>query len=344
MHPCRAELLAIIRQQGPITVHDYMACCLRYYYRRVADPLGQDGDFTTAPEISQTFGELIGLWARYQWQQLGLGGKLRLIEFGPGRGTLMADALRAVMQSGWAQGTDIVLAEINPALRARQQETLRDYQPRWLDENAALPAGPCIIIANEFLDALPVCQAVFDGQDWHERMVDDQQGLRMVAGAAIAPPALPPIPPKHGDIIEFAPERNAMAQSWAKHLARHGGAMMIIDYGHLRLGYGDTIQAIKAHQKVDIFASPGEADITSHVDFGVLRDAALVAGLTVEFFGTQGDFLRGLGIKQRLQKLRAHAPHQAQALTIAAERLIDPAQMGNLFKVLTVTAPPPKPL
>lgn len=344
MRPGPAELLAMLRQRGPIPIHDYMDLCLRHYYARPLDPLGQRGDFITAPEISQIFGELIGLWARYQWQQLGLDGPLRLVEYGPGRGTLMADAVRAISQTNWTPGFEFFFAEVNPVLRAQQQQNLSTYHPQWLDENATLPPGPCIIIANEFLDALPIHQAVFDGQQWRERLIDYRDDFCVIPGAVITPPALPASPPKPGDIIEFAPTRTTMMQHWTTHLAQYGGAMVIIDYGYLQVGYGDTIQAIKAHQKVNFLTAVGEADITAHVDFAALRNIARTAGLSVEFFGTQGDFLRGLGINQRLQKLRAHAPQQAHALTTAAERLIDPTQMGDLFKVLTASTAPPKQL
>jgi NADH dehydrogenase [ubiquinone] 1 alpha subcomplex assembly factor 7 len=331
-------LKARIERTGPIGLDDYMAACLADpqwgYYRR-ADPLGRGGDFITAPEISQMFGELIGLWAGVVWQSMGAPRRVLLVEWGPGRGTLMADLLRAArMVPGFADALSVHLVEISEPLRERQREALADHAVTWHDRYDDLPDGPVLLIANEFFDALPIRQYVRGNDGWHERRVGlgADGGFRFVEGpaAAIDAPAAAP-----GQIFEINPAARQAAAWLGQRLEAGGGAALIVDYGHGASAVGDTLQAVRGHRYAGIFDTPGEADLTAHVDFQAIALAARPAKATEVV--TQGAFLRSLGIEMRAERLMAASPSTADMVASACRRLIEPSGMGTLFKVRALT-------
>jgi len=339
--PLRDQVRELIAADGAITVERYMGLCLQHYYAS-RDPLGLRGDFTTSPEISQMFGELIGLWAAAIWQGMGSPRGFRLVELGPGRGTLMADALRALRRvPGLLDGLGIDLVETSPALRERQRTALRDYASRvsWHDRLEEVPPGPAVVIANEFFDALPVRQFVARGGAWRERVVGgDERGLRFALKDAPEPWIA--VPPREGATIEIPEVGAAVMDTLARRLVGDGGAALVIDYGYWGPAFGDTLQALKAHTFADPLADPGEADLTAHVDFHHLAQAAATAGAAVHGPLSQGDFLRGLGIEVRAHALKSRAtPAQAETIETGLRRLTDPEGMGELFKVLAVSHP-----
>jgi len=333
-------LIARIRAEGPMTLADYMAACLgdpvHGYYRR-ADPLGRAGDFVTAPEVSQMFGELIGAWTASVWEGMGQPRPVHLVELGPGRGTLMADALRVIARTapGFRAALDLHLVETSPALRRRQQAVLPDAA--WHAAWSEVPAGPTILIANEFFDALPIRQLRRSAAGWQERHVAVEQERLAYLDLPAADPALPDAPP--GTTLEINPEGRRLAGAIAARLVADGGAALVIDYG-ARHGQGDSVQAVKAHRFHDPLADPGEADLTAHVDFGALADAAREAGAAVHGPVDQGLLLTRLGITVRAATLSRKAD-AAGAQRIAGElrRLIHPGEMGTLFKAMAITAP-----
>ena len=324
MTPFGERLAERIRRDGPIGVDCYMAECVAHYYA-ARDPLGSAGDFVTAPEISQMFGELIGLWAADLAARAG-GGAVDLVELGPGRGSLMADALRAARAAGMAVG-GVHLVETSAALRRLQAAAVPDAV--WHDDLATLPATrPVIVIANEFFDALPVAQQVEVGGVWQERRV------ALVDGGLAFVPA--------GETIrEASPARAAVMTELAGRIARQGGAALIVDYGYgLPTPTGDTLQAMRAHARVDPLAHPGEADLTADVDFAALAVAAAAAGARVHRLATQGDFLVALGIEARAARLQRDLDADGRhAIAGAMRRLVMPQAMGSLFKVLAITHP-----
>ena len=355
MTTVQARLRRRIAAAGAITVADYMTEVLAgsadSYYRD-RDPLGAAGDFVTAPEISQMFGELIGLWLVAAWRQAGAPAPFRLVELGPGRGTLMADALRAAnIAPEFLDAADLHLVEINEALKARQAETLDSYDPAWHDDLASVPGGPLFLVANEFFDALPVRQFAKTPDGWRERLIDfDAQADALAWRLANAPSGLDDLLPpaerfSDGDVREVSPPSRAVAAGVARRIAEHGGAALIVDYGYADdRAAGDTFQALRRHEVHDPLTQPGTADLTAHVDF---RALARAAGDHARVWGplAQGTFLERLGIAQRAAALTANAnTDQANDLDAARRRLCDPAEMGTLFKVLAVTsgaAPPP---
>lgn len=343
-----AHLHRLIRADGPIPLSRFMAEALGhprfgYYMRR--DPLGADGDFTTAPEISQMFGELLGLWCADLWQRSGAPATVRLVELGPGRGSLMADALRAsAVLPAFAAAVDVHLVETSPALRRRQRATLADLEVHWHTSLADVPPGPSLVIANEFFDALPIRQYDRTDDGWRERFVAlDGDGLAMIAGAELLPvDALPPAfrAARPGEVAELAPARDAIMRQLGERLVSDGGAAVVVDYGHARSHPGDTLQAVRNHAFAPVLDAPGEADLTAHVDFAALADAARAAGARVHGPVTQAGFLEALGLAPRTAALKASAsPRQAADIEAAVARLTDPAQMGELFKVLAIAGP-----
>lgn len=329
----------------------YMALCLghpRHGYYVTRDPLGARGDFTTAPEISQMFGELLGLWAVAAWQQMGAPDPFRLVELGPGRGTLMSDALRAArLVPAFGAAAHLHLVETSPVLKAAQAHALASHDARlaWHERIEDVPGGPAIVLANEFFDALPVDQYVWTGAGWHERKVGLGPEGHLVFGLDPAPsraaPALaahlpPPAPGAVLEVMESGPGRALSAR-----LAAEGGIALAIDYGHSG-GHGDTLQALRAHRFADPLADPGAADLTAHVDFARLALVGRAAGLKA--FGPieQGDFLARLGLAARADRLmRDAAPEAAAAIAAAARRLAGTGdgEMGRLFKVLALAHP-----
>lgn len=346
MSALAAELVALIREEGPLPVSRYMALCLghpRHGYYMTRDPFGAAGDFTTAPEISQMFGELIGLWAAQVWSAMGTPASFRLIELGPGRGTLMADMLRAAkVVPGFRQAMSVHLVETSPVLREIQAATLvGKAEPIWHDRLETVLEGPAIVVANEFLDALPLDQFVMTGQGWRERLV----GLDAAGGLAFGlgeDEAGPDVAAPLGSVFEQPTISLDIVATVSRHLAKAGGAALFVDYGSARSGLGDTLQAMKAHGFVDPLAEPGEADLTAHVDFARVAQMALKSGAACHGPATQRDFLLALGLAERAKALCAKATgQQARDIEAAFERLTAPAEtgMGELFKVLALSHP-----
>jgi len=346
-------LIARIRESGPISVADYMAECLlhpTYGYYTTRDPLGAAGDFTTAPEISQMFGELLGLALAQCWLDQGRPGRFVLAELGPGRGTLMADLLRAARAvPGFCDAAEIHLVEASPALRDAQAETLKGHAAHWLDRVEDLPGDlPLFGVANEFFDALPVRQFLRQGAGWCERLVGLRDGaLAFGLGAAAPQPALAHRldDTRDGDLVEICETAPRIVSALAGRIARNGGAALILDYGDWR-SLGDTLQAVRAHERAEFLDAPGTADLTAHVDFEPLATAAQAAGCTHSRLTPQGVFLERLGITPRAQALaRGLSGAAPDALVQAHRRLTHPHEMGNLFKVLGLypaqAAPPP---
>jgi NADH dehydrogenase [ubiquinone] 1 alpha subcomplex assembly factor 7 len=345
------KLLRLIHGQGPISIAHYMQIALTdpehgYYMRR--NPLGRD--FVTAPEVSQMFGELLGLFFVQAWEDRGRPGRFHLVELGPGRGTLMTDMLRAAtIRPGFIAAARIHLIEISPALRAAQEKTLEHMPVAWARELGDVPDDvPLFLIANEFFDALPVHQFIRAGGAWRERMVSATGEDLIFAAApdAIAPSFVPAQlrDANEGAIFETSPSSQALARDIARRIAQTGGVALILDYGHSAFGLGDTLQAVKAHRQVEPLDEPGEADLTCHVDFAAL--AAAARAQRAQIFGplTQAAFLESLGIRARAQALKSAAPQQAAAIDAALDRLVRAEQMGMLFKVLALAAPDTPPL
>ena len=348
------ELRRTIAQHGPITVAAYMEAVLAHPRHGVymsRDPFGAAGDFTTAPEISQMFGELIGLWCSVVWQAVGGPDPVALVELGPGRGTLISDALRATKGEAPFRGAArLHLVETSRRLRDRQRQALSqadlDHSPEWHDTLDEVPQGALLAVANEFFDALPVRQFQQTAQGWRERLVgidvaDGGFGFVLaptVAAQTLVPPSLKNAPP--GSVFEASPSAIGIAHALGKRMARHSGAALIIDYGHTKSATGETLQAVRRHRFHDPLAEPGTADITAHVDFAALSRAATESGAAVHGPVPQGAFLENLGIATRAAALRAGTtPEQAREVAAAHRRLIDPAEMGTLFKVIAVTSP-----
>ncbi|MGQ0664671.1 MAG: class I SAM-dependent methyltransferase [Pseudomonadota bacterium] len=348
MTPLGAELAHIIARQGPISLARYMALCLghpEHGYYRTRDPLGRAGDFVTAPEASQIFGELLGLWAAEAWAGMGRPHAVRLAELGPGRGTLIADALRAIAQAApeLVHALDLHLVEVSPALRRHQQAALAGWRPRWHEDATAIPDGPLIVIANEFFDALPIRQFRREDAGWRERLVGIADGrLESTLGPLLADPpgGLDARPAPPGSIAEVSADAIALASWLGSRLAAGGGAALIVDYGAMASGFGDTFQAVKRHAPVDPLAEPGLADLTAHVNFAALAAAARGAGAAVYGPIPQGVFLNRLGLAARAAMLvRTATARQARDLARACERLIGERQMGTLFKALAIVGP-----
>jgi NADH dehydrogenase [ubiquinone] 1 alpha subcomplex assembly factor 7 len=346
--PLLDHLRAEIGAEGPLTLARYMEEALfhpRFGYYAARDPLGARGDFVTAPEISQVFGELVGLWCADYWQRIGAPDPFLLVELGPGRGTMLADALRAArVVPGFAAAARVHLVERSRPLRAAQARILAAASPVWHDELQSVPPGPLLLVANEFLDALPVRQFVRRGGAWYERRVGvgADGALRFVIDTAPADLALEA---PGGAIRETRPAADALAGEVARRLAAHGGAALFIDYGYFPSACGDTLQAVRRHHGHDVLADPGCADLTAHVDFAAFAEVAADAGARVWGPVAQGAFLSALGIEARAQKLIVHADAtQALLIRSGCRRLVDPAEMGTLFKALGLTArdvPPP---
>ncbi|MBB4301179.1 SAM-dependent MidA family methyltransferase [Rhodobium orientis] len=345
------RLVARIRETGPITVAAYMAECLAdpgdgYYMR--GDPFGTAGDFVTAPEVSQMFGELIGAWTLALWYKIGAPDPVRLVELGPGRGTLMADFLRvASLDPAFLKAASLHLVEISPALKQRQAETLSGapLTPEWHDRFEDVPDGPALVVANEFFDALPVHQFVRTESGWQERLVglDADGALAFVVGSTRLPDTAVPAAcrgAKVGAILETSPASTAAMAAIADRIVKHGGGALAIDYGHLATAPGDTFQAVRGHAYADPLKKPGQADLTAHVDFQALGEAAEAAGAVAHSGLTQADFLLRLGLIERAGRLGHGQEERVQNdIRDAVERLAGPDAMGHLFKVLAVTGP-----
>lgn len=362
-------LLRLIQQAAatcPLTIAQYMELALQHpefgYYRR-HDPLGAAGDFITAPEISQVFGELIGLWCVDLWLRLGKPTPFALCELGPGRGTLMRDALRAAqIMPEFIQACRLFLLESNADLRTAQAQALAAYQPRWLDASHDLHSLPTLIINNEFFDTLPIRQFVHQDDGWGERCVGVVNGVLHWVTGKVPPPLTTSFPRMRESrcldastigekrdfrmrgnddgrfVFETSPASQHIMHSLSGHIAAHGGAMLAIDYGYAVPPGTPTFQALAQHRFTDPLSDPGNADLTAHVDFGALATVAQGQGCVAWPLLTQGDFLFRLGIAQRCAKLAAQSsPSQREAVIVAHRRLTDSTEMGTLFKVLCVT-------
>lgn len=316
MTPLERALRDRIQAEGPISVEAYMEACNEYYYA-TRDPLGAQGDFTTAPEVSQMFGEMIGAALADSWRRAGSPEEAIYAELGPGRGTLASDALRLMRAAGFRG--EVHFVETSPVLREIQQKAVPNAH--WHETIDDLPARPLLLVANEFLDALPVRQHV----GGIERRV-------LVAAGGLAFD-------RDGEIVETSPARDEAVQSIATCLAVKGGVALIVDYGHGRSTSGDTLQAVRRHEYAPILANPGEHDLTSHVDFEAIANAARDAGARVTELVTQGEWLVRLGIETRAQSLSRANPDRAGDIQTALERLTARNQMGQLFKVLALHSP-----
>jgi NADH dehydrogenase [ubiquinone] 1 alpha subcomplex assembly factor 7 len=351
--PLGADIRRRIAAAGPMPVSQFMELCLshpEHGYYMVRDPIGGNGDFITAPEISQIFGELIGLWAAEVWRLMGKPAVIRLVELGPGRGTLMLDALRASrVAPEFHRALAVHLVETSPALRQRQREALADFDVPifWHGSLSDIPAGPAIVLANEFFDALPVHQAIKQSDGWHERVVALDKEGDLTFGLAAAPlhsfdQTLPrqvrqaPV----GAIYEWRPD--LVAGDMSLRVLEDGGAALVVDYGHAKSAAGDTLQAVRGHAYSDPLAEPGLADLTAHVDFEALASCARSAGAHTHGPIEQAVFLRRIGIDVRAAVLKAVAsPAMAAKIDAGVARLTDGGRMGMgaLFKVMAVSHP-----
>jgi NADH dehydrogenase [ubiquinone] 1 alpha subcomplex assembly factor 7 len=355
--PLETEIRRLIRIAGPMPVAEYMQLCLThpqhgYYVKH--DPIGSGGDFITAPEISQMFGELIGLWLATVWQQMGAPENVRLIELGPGRGTMMLDALRAAKTvPAFLTAVVLHLVEISPTLRKMQEERLTPLglPALWHSTLADVPAGPCLVVANEFVDALPVHQAVKQAGAWHERVVEIGPDGKLAIGTAHDPlryfettlPRALRLSPD-GSIYEWRPDSFALELG---RRVRDSGAALIIDYGHAWYGLGETLQAVSGHNHVDPLSSPGDVDLTAHVDFDALAQRTESIGARAHGPVTQRDWLRRLGIDKRAAALKSHAPYgKALEIDQTLSRLTagGARAMGELCKVIAIADPKLDPL
>jgi NADH dehydrogenase [ubiquinone] 1 alpha subcomplex assembly factor 7 len=346
-----------IRAEGPLSVAAFMAMALHdpedgYYARR--NPIGAEGDFVTAPEISQVFGELIGLWCVLMWQQLGQPDPIILVELGPGRGVLISDLLRAAAALPAFRGALCLhLVEVSTTLRAEQEKRLGQLSPVWVSRFEDLPEGPMLLVANEFLDALPIRQFVRGALHWAERMValDGRNRFVFIDGpedplASLLVPAGLRERVGQGGIVETCPAALGLAAALGARLARQPGAALFIDYGYFPSKPGPTLRALRRHRAVSALAAPGTADLSAHVDFAAFAEAAQAGGAVTYGPVPQRVLLTALGVAQRAAVLRARAPpNQRRTLDDGVERLLDPGEMGTLFKAMALVSPglPPPP-
>jgi SAM-dependent MidA family methyltransferase len=351
--PLAEALAQRIAVSGPISVSAYMTACLadpQHGYYRAQQAIGGAGDFITAPEISQVFGELLGLWSAVVWQQMGQPSAFQLVEVGPGRGTMMADALRAAARvPGFAQAVRVVLVEPSPVLRQAQEHTLARaaMDVRWLERLDQLVPAATVLLANEFLDVLPVDQLVRHAGEWRVRTVgrDASGGLAFGLGDAAAPAAWPDIAAAapEGAILELR-DLAPCATALARVAVQHPLAALFIDYGHEATGFGDTLQAVRRHRPEHPLTSPGEADLTAMVDFEAVARAFSRTGLVCERLTTQAELLGALGIAERASRLMSANPARAGEIEMGIGRLMSPQGMGTRFKALGVRSPALPPL
>jgi SAM-dependent MidA family methyltransferase len=363
MTPLAEHIGQLIRSGETVSLERFMALALgdpQYGYYMTRDPFGVEGDFTTAPEISQMFGELLGLWAAEVWALMGSPTQIHLIEFGPGRGTLMSDALRALQVAGnFAQALNVHLIETSPYLEAQQRETLAktQFKIEWHTSLDSVPEGPSIYFANEFFDALPIRHFVRYNEEWFEKVIGLEEDGSFYFGLDAVPEPDIRVQAPEGTVLEIGAVAHRLMAALAQRLLKHPGAALIVDYGHVETDFGETLQALQNHRAVDPLAEPGEADLTVHVDFAALARTAKAVGATVSGPVRQADFLAKLGIFERAAGLKRQAtPRQAIEVDRALLRLVSTADepgaggamapgMGALFKVLAVTSPtlPPPP-
>ena len=353
MNALAARIAALIAAQGPISVAQYMTLALhdsQSGYYATHDPFGAKGDFVTAPEISQIFGEMLGLWCGQAWIDQGCPKNAKLVELGPGRGTLLADALRALKRvPRFLDEIELVLVEASPSLREIQRATLKDSgaRIRWAPHFDVRDA-PLLLLANEFFDALPVRQYIKTTRGWCERMVVLKDGaLDFALAPQVTPAAAIPASragAPEGGVYETSPAGTALAEEIARVIAGHGGAALLLDYGYAGIGFGETLQAVGGHRFAEVLADPGGLDLSAHVDFAALTDAARHGGAQIFGPRPQGEFLDQLGIGARARRLIEANPAEAENVSAAVARLTAPTQMGTLFQAMALlpsAAPPP---
>ena len=346
-----ADLSALInmqiRQQGPMSVASYMGLALTHprkgYYKQ-GTSIGAAGDFITAPEISQMFGELIGFFFVNLWQQMGAPRPITLLELGPGRGTLMTDILRVATRApGFADAVNVELFETDPVLLAEQKTRLERYHPTWIQNFDLAADSPLLVVANEFFDALPIRQFVRGKDGWHERMIGLSNDQR-VFGLSPTPIPTTSLPESvrnapEGSVYEAGLAAAEVMKRLAAAVSRRGGAILAVDYGYAQTQTGETLQAVRNHAYADPLDAPGETDLSTHIDFGTLGDIARATGLTAHPLADQGDFLRDLGITARAVALTKANPGAAADVKAALDRLTSPTEMGTLFKVFCAASP-----
>lgn len=352
--PLADKIKTLIRMNGPISVTDYFALCLAdpdYGYYRTREPFGAGGDFITAPEISQLFGEMVGIFMVHAWQQHGSPTPVNLVEVGPGRGTMMLDMLRVIRKLAPAlfESLDVHMVETSERLRGVQRVTLEAFSAKitWHSAFEDVPPGFTLIAANELFDAIPIRQFVKTPTGFRERLVglDADDNLAFGIGVATIDPTLLPTgtgAEPDGTVFEVAPARQAVMNALCTRLKQNGGSALIIDYGHLATSFGDTLQAVLHHDYDPPLAHPGQADLTSHVDFGDLARIARATGIQINGAMHQGDFLYGLGLAERASRLaNGKAEAEQRAIAVAVDRLAGAGEgkMGELFKVMAVSSP-----
>jgi NADH dehydrogenase [ubiquinone] 1 alpha subcomplex assembly factor 7 len=349
MTPVERALRQLIALEGPQSLERVMGMANAHYYA-TRDPFGPAGDFMTSPEISQMFGEMLGVWVLSVWEAMGCSSQVRLVELGPGRGTLMKDVLRAAkVLPGFLKSVSVHLVETSPVLRRAQEQNLTNGAAHvsWHDHADEVPAGPVIVLANEFFDALPVKHYLKGDDGWHERVIALENNA-FVFGLArgCVPDSLIPARfhgAETGQWVEFSPQGTRIMDDIAQRIARYGGAALIIDYGHEHSRCGETLQAVRQHQHSPVLERLGEGDLSAHVDFQALGEAAQKAGTDRFALLTQAALLNTLGLPARYAALaKAATTAQKPALDSAVERLTDtthPTAMGQLFKALCVTQP-----
>lgn len=342
------RLLRRIAAEGPLTIADFMAAALLDprdgYYTRAAplgDEAGRGGDFVTAPELTQVFGELLGLWCLEAWQRLGAPRAFNLIELGPGRGTLMSDLLRALaLMPDCLAAASIHLVEVSPRLQAIQQQTLATQKVTWHSSFAELPVGPAVVIANEFFDALPLRQFERSPEGWHERLVvRGKEGLAYALSGKL-PANFLPEQAEVGAVFEISTAATTIAAELGRHLLQEGGAALLIDYGYQHWPGKGSLQAVAGHQKVPVLSAPGQVDLSGQVDFSALAAAAQSSGALAYGPVTQADFLQAIGLEERKQALAdGQPPAVAAKIERSCTRLVAAEEMGKHFLVLSLQSP-----
>lgn len=340
MNALGRRIARLIETQGPLSIAQFMTIALHdskegYYATR--EPFGTEGDFVTAPDISQIFGELVGLWCAQAWLDQGSPKPFELVELGPGRGSLMADALRAAKRvPGFLDAVQVVLVEASPRLREVQRARLEACGAKlgWCERYVS-GRTPQFIVANEFFDALPIRQYVRTERGWCERMVVAESDGTLAFALSPLASALDADAPE-GAVVEVSPAAEAIAEEIGATISGNGGAALVVDYGYASRGFGETLQAVGRHEFREILEAPGEVDLSAHVNFRRLADAAARGGATTYGPIEQGRFLLGLGIRERAGVLSRHNPQDAQSIDESVERLTDPERMGALFKALAI--------
>ena len=339
MTSLKERIVEQIRSSGPISLAEYMEICLldpHFGYYNGKTPVGASGAFTTAPEISQMFGELIGLFLANAWLEQGSPTEVAIVELGPGRGTLMSDLLRAAAAvPGFRKAAEIFLVERSASLKKQQSDVLEQYRPRWVECVEDLPLKPLFIVANEFFDALPIRQFKREGDRWSERLVDEESGSLVFGRSALGKIGFLSrrlSDTRSGDVVEHRAKVTEIARRIAQGISKFGGIALVLDYGEWSF-VGDTFQAVASHKRTDPLAEPGKADLTAHVDFGELVRS--FQGVSATPMIAQGVFLERLGIAERARRLaKSHSGEDLELHIAAHKRLVHPDGMGNLFKAI----------